>query len=121
MALPLKFTSVVDLRAVQSAGVSKISGIYLSYVFILKMMGAHNDAVCTYIGSESESYVTTDGQPASLSWNKALIRGLRPDFYYCLTVAGVLILSALSVERTGLSFTIAAGPRQRSHFRVRVP
>jgi hypothetical protein len=28
---------------------------------------------------------------------------------------------ALSDERTGLSFTIAAGPRQRSHFRIRVP
>jgi hypothetical protein len=29
---------------------------------------------------EFESYVTTDGQPASLSWNKAHTRGLRPDF-----------------------------------------
>jgi hypothetical protein len=29
---------------------------------------------------ESELYVTTDGQPASLSWNKAPIWGLRPDF-----------------------------------------
>jgi hypothetical protein len=29
--------------------------------------------------SESESYVTTDCQPASLSWNKAPIWGLRPD------------------------------------------
>jgi hypothetical protein len=28
---------------------------------------------------------------------------------------------ALSEERTGLSFTIAADPRQRSHSRVRVP
>jgi hypothetical protein len=28
---------------------------------------------------------------------------------------------ALSDERTGLSFTIAAGPSQRSHSRVRVP
>jgi hypothetical protein len=27
-------------------------------------------------------------------------------------------MGALSDERTGLSFTIAAGPRQRSHFRV---
>jgi hypothetical protein len=27
----------------------------------------------------------------------------------------------LSDGRTDLSFTIAAGPRQRSHFRVRVP
>jgi hypothetical protein len=70
--------------------------------------------------SESESYVPTDGQPASQSWNKAPIWGLRPDFYYCLTVAGLLIWGALSDERTGLSFTIDAGPRQRSHFRVRV-
>jgi hypothetical protein len=70
---------------------------------------------------ESESYVTTDGQSASLSWMKAPTWGLRPDLYYCLTVAGLLIWGALSHERTGLSFTIAAGPRQRSHFRVRVP
>jgi hypothetical protein len=66
--------------------------------------------------TESESYVTTDGQPACLSWNKAPISGLRPDLIYCLTVAGLLIWGALSEERTGLSFTIAAGPRQRSHF-----
>jgi hypothetical protein len=31
--------------------------------------------------SESESYVMTNGQLASLSWNKAPIWGLRPDFY----------------------------------------
>jgi hypothetical protein len=30
---------------------------------------------------ESESYVTTDGQSASLSWYKAPIWGLRPDFF----------------------------------------
>jgi hypothetical protein len=71
--------------------------------------------------AESESYVTTDGQSASLSWNKGLIWGLRPDFYYCQTVAGLLIWGALSDERTGVSFTIAARPSQRSHSRVRVP
>jgi hypothetical protein len=32
--------------------------------------------------TESESHVATDGQPASLSWNKAPIWGLRPDLYY---------------------------------------
>jgi hypothetical protein len=52
---------------------------------------------------------TTDGQSASLSWNKAPICGLWPDFYYCQTVAGLLMWGALSDERTGLSFTIAAG------------
>jgi hypothetical protein len=36
---------------------------------------------------------------------------------YCLTVAGLIMLGALSDERTGLSFTIAAGPHQRSHSR----
>jgi hypothetical protein len=30
--------------------------------------------------SRSESYVTTDGQSASLYWNKAPFWGLRPDF-----------------------------------------
>jgi hypothetical protein len=70
--------------------------------------------------SLSQSYVTTDGQPASLSWNKAPIWGLRPDLDYCLTVAGFFDLGALSDERMGLSFAIATGPRQCSHFWVRV-
>jgi hypothetical protein len=48
----------------------------------------------------------TDGQPASLSWNKAPFWGLRPDLYYCLTVAGLFIWGALSDDRTGLSFTL---------------
>jgi hypothetical protein len=63
----------------------------------------------------------TDGQSGSLSWSIALMRGLRPDFYYCQTVAGLLIWGVLSDERTGLSFTIAAVSRQHSHSRVRVP
>jgi hypothetical protein len=70
---------------------------------------------------ESESYVATDGLPASLSRNKAPIWGLRPERYYCMTVAGLLIWGAPSDERTGLSIAIATGHRQRSHSRVRVP
>jgi hypothetical protein len=72
-----------------------------------------------WLGCRVESYVTTDGQSASLSWCQAFIWGPRPDFYYCQTVAGLLMWGAVSDERTGLSFTIAAGPRQRSHSRVR--
>jgi hypothetical protein len=53
--------------------------------------------------SQSQSYVTTDGQSASLSWNKATIWGLRPDLYYCQTVADLLMWGALS-EKTCLSF-----------------
>jgi hypothetical protein len=67
------------------------------------------------------SLVTTDNQSASVSWNKAPIWGLRPDFYCCQTVAGLLMWSDLSDERTGLPFTITTGPQQRSHSRVRVP
>jgi hypothetical protein len=37
---------------------------------------------------ESLSYITTDGQSASLSWFQAPIWGLWPDFYYCPTIAG---------------------------------
>jgi hypothetical protein len=65
--------------------------------------------------SESESYVTTDGQSASLSWCQAPIWGLRPDFYDCQTVAGLLMWGALSDERTDLSCIITAGSRQRNH------
>jgi hypothetical protein len=65
--------------------------------------------------------LTTNIQSASLSWNKAPIWGLRPDFYYSQRVAGLLMRGAFSDERTGLSFTIAAGPRQLNHYRVRVP
>jgi hypothetical protein len=50
----------------------------------------------------------TDGQSASLSWYQAPIWGIWPDFYYCHTIAGLWIWGALSDERTGLSFTIAA-------------
>jgi hypothetical protein len=62
-----------------------------------------------------------DSQSASLSWCQAPIWGLRPDFYYCQTFAGLLMWGALSDKRTGLPFTIAAGPRQRSHPWFRIP
>jgi hypothetical protein len=61
----------------------------------------------------------TDAQSASLSWNKTPILGWRLDFCYCQTVAGMLMWGALSDERTGLSFTIAACPRQHSGTRDR--
>jgi hypothetical protein len=47
--------------------------------------------------------------------------GAYDQIFYCQTVAGLLMWDALSDERTGLSFTIAAGPSQRNHSRVRVP
>jgi hypothetical protein len=56
--------------------------------------------------SHSQSYVTTDGQSASLPYNKAPIWGIRLDFYYYQTIAGLLMSGALSDERTGLSFTM---------------
>jgi hypothetical protein len=46
------------------------------------------------------------GQSVSLSWYQALIWGLRPDFCYCQTIAGLLMSGALSDERSGLSFTM---------------
>jgi hypothetical protein len=42
----------------------------------------------TLKSSQSQSYITTDGQPASLSWNKAPIWGLRPDLDHCLDSCG---------------------------------
>jgi hypothetical protein len=50
------------------------------------------------VQSQSQSYVTTDSQSASLSWNKASIWGLIPDHYYCQTVSGCWC-GALSLKR----------------------
>jgi hypothetical protein len=47
--------------------------------------------------------------------------GLTTRFLLVETVAGLLMWDALSDERTGLPFTIAAGPRQRVLSWVRVP
>jgi hypothetical protein len=51
--------------------------------------------------SQRQSYVTTDAQSASLSWCQAPIWGLWPDFYYCQTVAGLLMWDALSDGEDG--------------------
>jgi hypothetical protein len=61
------------------------------------------------------SYVTTDGQSASLCWCQAPTWGRKPYFYYCQRVAGLLMWGASYDERTGVSFATAAGPHQRSH------
>jgi hypothetical protein len=49
--------------------------------------------------SQSKSCVTTNGQSNSLSWNKAPIWGLKPDLYYCRTVAGFSMWGVLSREK----------------------
>jgi hypothetical protein len=48
-----------------------------------------------YSKSQSQSHVTTDDQSASLSWNKAPICGLRPDFHYWQTIADYSMLQTL--------------------------
>jgi hypothetical protein len=75
--------------------------------------------------SQGQSYVTTDGQSASLSWNKAPIWELRPDLYYCthMTFAGLLKWGALSDERTGLSFarlTVSSNKSVVSMYKLQV-
>jgi hypothetical protein len=80
----------------------------------------HRQMAC-YLQSQNQSYVTTDGQSAGFSWCQAPIWGQTPDFCYCQTIAGFLMWDVLSDERMGLTFTNDAGPRQRSHSRIRVP
>jgi hypothetical protein len=71
-------------------------------------------STCLIDGVQTQSYVTSDGQSASLSWFRAPIWGLRPDFYYCQTLACFFMWGFLSDERLGFPFIIAAGPRQCS-------
>jgi hypothetical protein len=71
--------------------------------------------------TESESYVTTDGHLASLSWNKAPSGAYDQIFITCVTITVLFLWGTLSDERSGLSFVYAAGPCQRSLSGVRVP
>jgi hypothetical protein len=64
----------------------------------------HLQTGVSYSASQSQFYITTDGQSASQSWNEAPMWGLQPDIYYCHTVAGLLMWGALSDEKRGLWF-----------------
>jgi hypothetical protein len=44
---------------------------------------------------QSQSYVTTDGQSTSPSWNEEPVWGLRPDFYYCQDSCGFVDVGRL--------------------------
>jgi hypothetical protein len=68
-----------------------------------------------------ESHVTTDRQSDSPPRNKAPIWDLRPEFHHCQTVAGTLMCGDPANERTGPPPLNAAGPRQSSRSRARVP
>jgi hypothetical protein len=66
--------------------------------------------------SKSKSKLHYDQQSVGQSvLVPSCIWGTRPDFCYCQTAAGLFMWGALSDKRMGLSFTAAAGPRQRSH------
>jgi hypothetical protein len=116
---PNSFLAIILQMLIQKTRLSLIPVLQSSYR--VRLASRNSTQFYTGATSQSQSYVTTDGQSASLSWNKAPIWGLRQGFYYCQTVAGLLMWGALYNGRTGLPFTVAAGPRQRSHSWVPVP
>jgi hypothetical protein len=71
---------------------------------------------------ESQSVFTTGGlRPISSALRQAPWE-TRPEFFIVNWTLEVIVLcNILSNERMCLSFTIVAGPRQRSHSQVRVP
>jgi hypothetical protein len=59
--------------------------------------------------SESESYITTDSQSASLSWNKAPIWGVRPHIYLSLTITALFLwMSSQTRGRVWLLYMLLA-------------
>jgi hypothetical protein len=48
-----------------------------------------------FVLCKSRSYVTTDGQSASLSWCQAPIWGSWPHIYYCLTITVLFLWGTL--------------------------
>jgi hypothetical protein len=72
--------------------------------------------------SQSQSYFTTGVlPPISSSWRRAP-RESRPEYRFSSEhLPSQYLYNILSEERMDLTFTIAAGPRQRIHSRVLVP
>jgi hypothetical protein len=68
------------------------------------------------VSSESESYVTTDGQPASLPWNKAPIWGLRPDLYHLCDNYGLVLVGRPLWREVGSVFCICYWPLPAQSF-----
>jgi hypothetical protein len=64
----------------------------------------------------AELYVTTDGQPASLSWNKAPIWGLRPDLYYLGESYGLVLVGLPLWREDGSVFYICCWPLPAQSF-----
>jgi hypothetical protein len=62
-----------------------------------------------YFPSRVDSYVTTDGQSASLSWNKAPIWGLRHRFLLLSDSCGALSLTRGRVCRLQLLLALDSG------------
>jgi hypothetical protein len=54
----------------------------------------------------------TDGQPASLSWNKAPIWGLRPDLYYLCDNYGFFLMGRPVSELNCLMYSTVGSYRE---------
>jgi hypothetical protein len=82
------------LRALASAVISFLGQSPVGFMTIFYCLRSKT-SLMILSQVESSLYVTTEGQSASVSWNKASIWGLWPDFYYCQTVARLLMRGAL--------------------------
>jgi hypothetical protein len=88
------FCSTVDWLALMTS--------CLTNAFLLKTQSTtafNDDFSSTTDWDQSQCSVMTDGQSASLSWNKAPFGDLRPDFYYCQRQLRVSWRGALSLTR----------------------
>jgi hypothetical protein len=66
--------------------------------------------------SSVKFYVTTDGQPASMSWNKAPIWGLWPDLYYFCDSYGLVLVGRPLWREDGSVFYMCCWPLPAQSF-----
>jgi hypothetical protein len=91
---------------------------WIAFSILLRL----NDSVTCELWNHSHSHFTTGFLlPVSSSWRQAPWDS-RPVILFSNRTLGLWsFCNILSDERMGLSFTIAAGPRQRSRSQVRAP
>jgi hypothetical protein len=98
-------TSAIFKKYLQCVLAAKILTVYFVVCTLAVKKKSGQVLTCRIGPFPCESYVTTDGQSASLSWNNPHLE-LTTRFFYCQTVAGLLMWGALSDERMGLTFTV---------------
>jgi hypothetical protein len=112
--IQLVTTVYKSLSATLSSSDFQLNWTELHYSIVLPHTPLYSVLLRTPI--KSESFVTTDGQPASLPWSKAPIWGLRPDLCYLRDSCDLVLVGRPLWRGVGFVFCMCCWPLPAQSF-----